>query len=102
MVPELASLKDPIAALCRAHGVTRLDVFGSAARGADFDPRSSDLDVLVEFDPALPASFDRYLSLRTALAALTGRRVDLAMAGAIKNPILRASIHRDREVLFAA
>jgi uncharacterized protein len=102
MLPELESLKDRIADLCRAHGVLRLDVFGSAARGKDFDPRRSDVDVLVQFDPGLPPSFDRYLSLRDALAELTGRPVDLAMVGAIKNPHLKASIDAHRELLFAA
>jgi len=31
-----------IADLCRRHGVRQLAVFGSAARGMDFDPASSD------------------------------------------------------------
>jgi hypothetical protein len=32
-----------IAGLCRKHGVKRLELFGSAARG-DFDPGRSDVD----------------------------------------------------------
>jgi predicted nucleotidyltransferase len=39
-----------IAALCRRYGVRRLEVFGSAARGIDFDPATSDADFLVEFN----------------------------------------------------
>ena len=33
-----------LAEICRRHGVAKLEVFGSAARGADFDPRRSDVD----------------------------------------------------------
>src|SRR5215469_7096821 len=40
-----------IAILCRRYGVRRLEVFGSAARGADFHPDSSDADFLVSFEP---------------------------------------------------
>ena len=48
----IADKKEEVAALCRRHGVARLGEFGSAARGADFDPETSDADVLVEFSPA--------------------------------------------------
>ncbi len=40
-----------IAMLCRRYGVRQLEVFGSAARGIDFDPDTSDADFLVEFEP---------------------------------------------------
>ncbi len=40
-----------IARLCRRYAVRRLDVFGSAARGADFDPARGDADLLVVFEP---------------------------------------------------
>ena len=40
-----------IAALCRRYHVRHLEVFGSAARGVDFDMASSDADFLVEFGP---------------------------------------------------
>lgn len=36
--------------LCVQHRVERLDIFGSAARD-DFDPESSDVDFLVQFEP---------------------------------------------------
>ena len=40
-----------IAALSRSYRVRHLEVFGSAARGEDFDAGSSDADFLVEFEP---------------------------------------------------
>ncbi len=49
MHAAISDKKDELAELCRRYGVARLEVFGSAARGTDFDPQSSDADLLVEF-----------------------------------------------------
>lgn len=46
-----------IETLCRSLGIRRLDLFGSAV-GSSFDPDSSDIDVLVEFD--VRPGFDYY------------------------------------------
>ncbi|MGO9742875.1 MAG: nucleotidyltransferase domain-containing protein [Roseiarcus sp.] len=40
----------PVAA-CKRFDVARLDIFGSAARGENFDPARSDADFLVAFGP---------------------------------------------------
>lgn len=50
MHPLLAAKQNELAELCRRFGVRRLEVFGSAARSADFDPLTSDVDFLVELD----------------------------------------------------
>ena len=50
MHAEIARRSEEIAALCRSHGVVRLEIFGSAARGTDFDPSTSDVDFLVEYE----------------------------------------------------
>jgi hypothetical protein len=55
MQPLIEASRAQLAQLCREHHVRRLEVFGSAAR-ADFDPASSDLDFLVEFEPMAPGS----------------------------------------------
>lgn len=95
--------RDEIAALCRRFHVRQLDVFGSAARGTDFDPEHSDVDFLVEFEPDNPlAGFEAYFGFKEALEMLLARPVDLVMSGAIENPYLRASIERSREPVFAA
>jgi predicted nucleotidyltransferase len=44
--------REALAAVCRRYGGARLEVFGSAARGAGFDPNHSDTDFLVTFTPA--------------------------------------------------
>ena len=41
-----------IAAICKRFGVSRLEVFGSAARGGDFNTAGSDVDFLVEAEAA--------------------------------------------------
>ena len=51
MHPLIAQNRSAIVRVCRQHGVRRLEVFGPAARGIDFDPERSDADFLVEFEP---------------------------------------------------
>lgn len=105
MHPEILRHKDAIAALCRRFGVTRLEVFGSAARGEDFDPARSDVDLLVEFTPEARFDFAGFADLKDALEALFGRRVDLVDRPAIeksRNPIRRRSILGDARLVFAA
>ena len=75
----IADKKGELAAVCRRYGVARLEVFGSAARGTDFDPQTSDADFLVEFDPtAAWPPFDQFFDLAEALSMTLGRPVDLA------------------------
>jgi uncharacterized protein len=103
MLKEIAERRVEIAEICRRFGVQRLEVFGSAARGGDFDPTRSDIDVLVEFHrETQPPSLDHFFRLEAELASLFGRRVDLVMAGAIRNPFVKSAIDGSRELLFAA
>jgi uncharacterized protein len=91
-----------VTGLCARHGVRRFEVFGSAATGR-FDPARSDLDFLVEFEPAPPAQMaDRYFGLLEDLESLFGRRVDLVMTKAIKNPYFLQAIQPSRALLYAA
>ena len=67
---------DRLAAFCRANGISRLAIFGSALRD-DFGP-DSDIDVLVEFEPARTPGLLGVAGLETELAVLFGgRKVDL-------------------------
>ena len=91
-----------IAKLCQRFLVHRLDVFGSAARGSDFDPARSDIDLLVTYVPGYHPDIAAYQDLRDALTELLGRPVDLVMEGAVENPFVRAGIERSREPLYAA
>ncbi len=72
-----------IAKLCRKHGVLRLELFGSAARG-DFDPLSSDVDFLVEFQGhGWRGASRRYFGLLHGLEDMLGTHVDLVERSAI-------------------
>jgi predicted nucleotidyltransferase len=103
MHPSIAAKRPQIAALCRRFHVRRLDVFGSAARGDDFDPARSDVDFLVELDTDAPLSlYDTYFGLQRDLQTLLGREVDLISPAAVDNPYVRASIERNREPVYAA
>jgi hypothetical protein len=89
--------------LCRMLGVRRLDVFGSAV-GDSFDPRTSDVDVLVEFADDQPGFdyFDTYFTLKERLEQLLGRAVDVVSVTSIRNPYFRDRVMRTREPLYAA
>jgi predicted nucleotidyltransferase len=103
MLPLIEQHRTEIAALCRRFGVKRLDVFGSAARGADFDPARSDVDLLVEFEQMSPGAYaDAYFGLKEALEEVFGRGVDLVSDAAVRNPFFRRGIERNKTLLYAA
>jgi len=89
--------------MCVQYRVRRLELFGSALTGNNFDPEKSDLDFLVEFLPLTTGEYaDTYFGLLEAIEELFNRDVDLVMTGAIKNPYLLESINKNRKVLYAA
>ncbi len=83
-------------AVCRRTGIARLELTGSAARGTDFDPATSDLDLLVEFAADSRLSAFEFIELGEELGRILGRRVDLIELSAVRNPIVRESLSRDR------
>lgn len=92
-----------IVALCRRSHVRRLEIFGSASRGEDFDLEHSDVDFLVEFDPEhITPTLHTFFDLREQLASLIGRPVDLVMAGSIHNPYIRSDMELSRETIYAS
>jgi uncharacterized protein len=65
-----------IAGFCRRHHIVKLSLFGSVLRG-DFRP-TSDIDVLVEFDPNhVPGLFRLARMERELSELLENRKVDL-------------------------
>ncbi len=91
---------DQLAALCRRWKIRELSLFGSLARG-EAGP-DSDVDLLVEYEPDADWSLFDTAQLRTELAELFGRPVDLVRDPDITNPYRRVSIHRDLRLLYAA
>jgi hypothetical protein len=102
MQPLIEASRAQLAQLCREHHVRRLEVFGSAAR-EDFDPVSSDIDFLVEFEQIAPVAFAQaYFSLKESLEALFKRPVDLITPAALDNPYFRASLAATSKRVYAA
>jgi predicted nucleotidyltransferase len=94
--------REILRSFCDRFGVRRLEIFGSAATGR-FDPAMSDLDFLVELEPASPSEMaDRYFGLLAALEDLFARPIDLVMIPAIKNPYFLQGIQPSRTLLYAA
>lgn len=102
MHPVIAAHRDEIAALCQRFRVRRLEVFGSAARGADFDPGRSDVDLICEFEPDARCDLIDFFDLKAAFEALLGREVDLLERGALRNPYLIREIEAQRELVYGA
>lgn len=77
----------------KAAGVRRLGLFGSFVRREQTP--ESDLDVLVEFDPA-QKTFDNFMRVSILLEELCDRRVDLVTTEAL-SPYLRPHIVKEVE-----
>jgi len=81
--------------ICKDRKVRRLAVFGSAA-GNRFDPKKSDLDLLVEFEAMSPVDHaEQYFGLAEDLEKLFSRPIDLVPARPIRNPYFREIGRRD-------
>jgi predicted nucleotidyltransferase len=100
MVAIINDKIDAIGSLCKRFGVTKLELFGSAATG-EFDESRSDLDFLVEFRrlDSLNA-FRQYFGFQTALEDLYGRKVDLVELACVKNPYFLAEVKKQRELVY--
>ncbi|MBM3358521.1 MAG: hypothetical protein FJY54_12435 [Betaproteobacteria bacterium] len=102
MLKEIEQRKSEIQALCRRFRVRRLDLFGSAAAGAD-GPRANDLDFLVDLGDLSPKEYaEAYFALREALEQLFARPVDLVTAPSVRNPFFKQRLEQTRSMLYAA
>lgn len=102
MQPFITEKRAEIADLCRKHHVARLSIFGSAVRD-DFDPTTSDVDVIVEFSSVPQGNYNNNKnSLRNELETRFAHKVDLLTWKSIRNPYLLREIEHDQETLYAA
>ena len=91
--------QDRLAEFCRANGITRLAIFGSALRD-DFGPES-DIDVLVEFAPGRAPGLLGMAGMEIDLSALFGgRKVDLRTPEDL-SPYFRQDVLNTAEVHYA-
>ncbi len=103
MVKLIEDKRKELVNLCQKHSVERLELFGSALTGDNFDIERSDIDFLVEFLPLEPGeNAHAYFGLLDDLRNLFQRKVNLVMTLAIKNRYFLESINQNREVLYAA
>ena len=76
----------------RELGVCHAAVFGSVARGDASE--DSDIDVLIDLDPAKPIGLFEYARVKLYISELLGRRIDVVNRKTLK-PLLRDSILRE-------
>ncbi len=94
--------REEIAELCRRHHVARLSVFGSAARD-DFDPATSDVDIIVEFEEIPVGEYaDNKWALYDELVSQFNRKVDLLSWKSVKNRYMLKATLDSNEMLYSA
>ncbi len=100
MNPSIANHLPFITTLCERYGVAHLALFGSAT-GTEFNPKTSDVDFLVELDMQAPGSpAQRWIALAEALEELLGRHVDLLNPRYIRNPYFLQAVNANRTIIY--
>ena len=85
--------------LCKQHKVSELYIFGSILTN-NFN-KESDIDFLVQFEKIdVLDYFDNYMEFKEKLEKLLDRPVDLLENQAIRNPIFRKIIDRDKKLVY--
>ena len=85
--------------LCQRHHVNRLYLFGSA-----LTPRfnnESDIDLLIQFGNMDVTNYlSNYMDLKEKLEELFNRPVDLVEDQAVRNPIFRKILDREKKLIY--
>jgi hypothetical protein len=100
--PTLDEIKSRLAPFCQRHGVSRLEVFGSLARGEPHP--GSDIDLLITFRPDVHLGWD-FFDLHKELEDILGCKVDLLTRRSVEqdqNTIRRRSILESTREIYAA
>ena len=88
-----------IADICRRFHVRRLQLFGSAAVGAERP--DSDVDLLVEFIPGQAPGGFRLVDMQEELSdTFGGRKIDLSFPSVLDNPYRRRAIEPQLQALY--
>ncbi len=85
------ALRALLPSLEREYGVSSIEIFGSYVRGEQDE--ESDLDLLVEFDPARGLSLFDFARLQRTLGESLGVRVDLVEKRSIKRRLRDRILH---------
>lgn len=99
MMGLLEKNKKQIDRLCKQHSVEALYAFGSIL-DKDFS-EDSDIDLVIQFqDVDLASYFDNYMALKEKLESLFKRQVDLVENQAIRNPVFRRVVDREKRIIY--
>lgn len=90
--------RQAVEAFCRRHRVRRLAFFGSVLRD-DFTP-TSDVDVLVEFEPGHVPGL-AFFAMERELSGILGRKVDLNTPGFLSR-FFRDQVLAEAETQYVA
>lgn len=95
---EIESKKSNLTELCKKYKVSRLFIFGSAAKG-NFN-EDSDVDLIAEIDTDNPVEKgEAIMKLWTDLENLFSRKVDLLTSPA-RNPYLQKQIDATKQLVY--
>ena len=95
---------EKIAEFCQRWKITEFSIFGSALRD-DFQPYSSDIDVLVSFSKDAHWTLLDWVDMENDLKSFFGREVDLVSRRGIersRNYLRRKAILESAKVIYAA
>lgn len=103
MIPVVENNINKIQDACKKYRVTELYLFGSAA--GDHFNTESDIDFLVSYkrdSEGLPVEGFDYFDLLFSLEEITGRKVDLVVADAIRNKYFKQRVEEQKQLIYAA
>ena len=90
---------DSLNKACQKYNVSELYIFGSVLTNGF--SRKSDIDFLVTFGTVEPSDyFDNFVDFKDTLENIYKRKIDLVESQAIKNPILKRSIDRNKKLVY--
>ena len=89
--------REKLAEFCRQNRIRKLSLFGSVLR-EDF-ASSSDVDVLVEFEPGAKVGLLAFSRIERELSKLLGRKVDLNTEGFLSD-YFKDDVLKEAEVQF--
>ncbi len=96
---ELNTYLNDISKLCETHKVKSLYAFGSVL--TEKFNSESDIDLIVDFSNISVEDYaDNYFDFKFSLQDILKRPIDLLEDKAIKNPYLKESIYKQRELVY--
>jgi predicted nucleotidyltransferase len=95
----LDNYQNHLSVLCRQYNVKALYAFGSVL--TERFSNNSDVDLIVDFDKkAIDDCFLNYFDFKYSLEDLFKRKVDLLEEQPIRNPVLRRTIERNKQLIY--